>query len=188
MGGTQRLSIGSLVKRINLFFQASFFLFLLVRPAFAETAVEYWREGNDFLHQGNFDQAIVEYSKAIDTDPNLAGVYDDRGVAYAQEGSYTRAVDDFTMAIASNPNDADAYNNRAHAYADEGKQESALIDYGMAIRINPIYLNAYKNRAELYFQMKDLDHTWADVFKIEELGGTIDPDFYKELKKAVPHQ
>src|ERR1700733_5829284 len=73
-----------------------------------QTAGEYLQNGNDSFKAGEFDQAIYDYTMAIDIDPNLAKAYDNRGVAYAREGSLSRAIADFTMAIANNPKDAEA--------------------------------------------------------------------------------
>ena len=77
-------------------------LFFNIAPVYAETAAEDLQSGNDYFSQGYFDQAIIEYTKAIDIDPNYAKAYDNRGVAYAKEGSFSRAIADFTMAIANN--------------------------------------------------------------------------------------
>ena len=59
-------------------------LFLNIPPVHAETAMEYLNNGNDAFKRGDLDQAIFEYTKAIDVNPNLAKAYDNRGVAYAQ--------------------------------------------------------------------------------------------------------
>lgn len=161
-------------------------LFFLIVPCVrAQTAEKYLQSGNDFYKEDNFDQAIYAYTKAIDINPNLARAYNNRGVAYARENSMSRAIADFTMAIANNLNDAEAYNNRGHAYVEQGNLSQAIADYTQAVNINSLYTKAYKNRCVLYFKMKEYDKAWADVFKVEELGGTIDRDFYIDLKNAI---
>jgi len=159
---------------------------LLLNTSFvyAQTAVEYLQNGNDDFSRHNFDQAIYEYTKAIDINPNLAKAYNNRGVAYAQEGSLSRAISDFTMAIADNVNDAEAYNNRGHAYAEVGNNDQAISDYTKAIDINAIYVKAYNNRQVLYYKMGLYDKAWVDVHQVEKIGGTIDPNFIEALKKA----
>ena len=37
---------------------------------------------------------------------------------------------------------------------------------------------------DAYFQMQDYDKAWDDVFRVEELGGHVDRDFYLTLIKA----
>jgi tetratricopeptide (TPR) repeat protein len=159
-------------------------LFFNIPSVYAETAGEDLQSGNDFFDQGNFDQAISEYTKAIDINPNYAKAYDNRGVAYAKEGSLSRAIADFTMAIANNFNDAEAYNKRGHAYDNQGNLTQAVFDYSQAIRINPLYAKAYNNRSLAYYNLKEYDKAWRDVHKIEELKDTVSPDFIDELKKA----
>jgi tetratricopeptide (TPR) repeat protein len=148
------------------------------------TAVEYLQNGNDAFKQGDYDQAIYDYTKAIDINPSLAKAYDNRGVAYAQKGFLAPAIADFTMALANNPNDAEAYNNRGHAYANQGNLTQAISDYSKAIRINAIYVKAYNNRAHGFYDLKEYEKAWADVHKVEKIGGAVDPDFIEALKKA----
>ena len=159
---------------------------LLIKPlyAHAQTAVEYLQSGNNDLSQGNLDQAIFDYTKVIDMDPNLAKAYDNRGVAYAQEGSLSLAIADFTMAIANKANDAEAYNNRGHAYAQQGNFLQAVADYSKAIDINPIYVKAYNNREIVYYKLKEYAKAWSDVYKVKEIGGVTDPKFVDLLKQA----
>ena len=153
-------------------------------PVCAQTAEEYLSNGNDDFRIGNFDRAIVEYTKALDINPNLAKAYNNRGVAYAQEGSLPRAIADFTMAIANNPKDAEAYNNRGHAYAGQGNLSQAIFDYTKAIGINTFYVKAYNNREIAYYKLKEYDKAWADVHRVEAIGGSVDPYFVEDLKKA----
>jgi len=146
--------------------------------------LQYLFNGNDEYKTGNLDQAIVDYTRAIDINPNLAKAYDNRGVAYAKEGSMRRAIDDFTMAIADNPDDAEAYNNRGHAYAEQGNMAQALFDYTHAIEHNAFYVKAYNNRGLIYYLLKKYDKAWEDVHTIKAVGGDVDPYFLQDLKKA----
>jgi len=160
-------------------------LFVPVPCVYAQKAVEYLQMGNDDLKQRNLDQAIIDFTKAIDIDPNLAKAYNNRGVAYAQEGSLSRAIADFTMSIANDPKDAQGYNNRGHAYANEGDFVQAIADYTQAIRINAFYVKAYNNRELAYYELKQYDKAWADVHTVQAIGGNVAPDFIKDLKKAL---
>jgi tetratricopeptide (TPR) repeat protein len=159
-------------------------LFLNIPSVYAQTAEEYLSVGNDNFKLRNFDKAIAGYTKALDINPNLAKAYNNRGVAYAEEGSLSRAIADFTMAIANNLKDAEAYNNRGHAYADQGNLSQAIFDYTKAIKINTFYVKAYNNREIAYYKLKEYDKAWADVRKVEEIGGSINPRFIENLKQA----
>ncbi len=158
-------------------------LFLTVSAVYAQTAEEHLQDGNASFKQDEFDQSIIEYTKALDIDPNLTQAYNNRGVAYAQEGSLSRAIADFTMAIANNFNDAEAYNNRGHAYAEQGNFSQAIADYTRAIRIDAFYVKAYNNRELVFYKLGEYDKAWADVHTAQAIGGVVDPTFIKMLSK-----
>ncbi len=159
-------------------------LFFNIPSVFAKTAGECLQDGNDFLREGYFDEAIIQYTRALDINPNLAKAYNNRGVAYAHEGSLSRAIADFTMALANNFKDAEAFNNRGQAYASTGNFTQALADYTQAIRNNAFYVKAYNNREVVYYQLKEYAKAWADVRTVEAIGGFVDPHFIEVLKKA----
>jgi tetratricopeptide (TPR) repeat protein len=159
-------------------------LFLSTSSVYAETAGEYLQNGNDSLNEGDFDQAIFDYTKALDINPNIAKAYDNRGVAYALRGYPAPAIADFTMAIANDPKDAEAYNNRGHAYAQKDNLTQAIADYTKAIDINTFYVKAYNNRELAFYMMKEYDKAWSDVHTVEKIGGAIDSNFIETLRKA----
>ena len=55
-------------------------LFLSVVSVYAETAEEYFNRGNTSYKQGNFAQAISDYTKAIEINSNYAEAYNHRGL------------------------------------------------------------------------------------------------------------
>ncbi|MBI1922994.1 tetratricopeptide repeat protein [Candidatus Poribacteria bacterium] len=120
-------------------------------------------------------------------DPNDAEAYVNRGSAYAKQGLYDRAIQDYDKAISLNPNFALAYVNRGSAYA-EGKQDydHALQDYDKAIALN--FALAYNNRAVAWFFKKDYDKAWADVKRYRQAGGTPNPRFIEDLRRASGRQ
>ena len=58
-------------------------LFLSVSYIYAETAEEDNSRGNTYYNQGNLPQAISDFNKAIEINPNYAEAYYNRGLAYA---------------------------------------------------------------------------------------------------------
>ena len=54
--------------------------------------------GNTYFEKGDYDQAISEYSKAIELDPKLAVAYYNRGNAYYKKGEYDYAWTDINKA------------------------------------------------------------------------------------------
>jgi tetratricopeptide (TPR) repeat protein len=60
-------------------------------------------ELNAYFNQGKVDQAIADYTKAIELDPKIAAAYNNRGIAFKQKGLNSKAVADFQAYLQLNP-------------------------------------------------------------------------------------
>ena len=90
-----------------------------------------WR-GSAYEKKGNHDQAIADFDKAIDLQPDNAMTYYNRGVANAGKGENDLAISDYDRAIQRKPDFAEAYFNRAVAYDTKTDAAKALDDYRVA--------------------------------------------------------
>ena len=66
-------------------------------------AVVYHRRGTAYASKKEYDQAIADYTQAIDIDPKYVGAYNDRGIAYTNKGDYKNAIADVTRAVELTP-------------------------------------------------------------------------------------
>ncbi len=90
---------------------------------------EDWQDGEP-------DGAIADCTNAIRLGLRWAGVYLDRGRAYAAKGEHDKAIADYTEAINLNPKDADAYLFRRISYEAKGDHEKAAEDFDQAKRLH----------------------------------------------------
>jgi tetratricopeptide (TPR) repeat protein len=82
-------------------------------------ASAYFALGYIYGLQGDQDQAIAYYTRALEQNPSLASAYNNRGVAYLEQGgenNLQRAISDFGQAIELAPTFAAPYFNRGLAY------------------------------------------------------------------------
>ncbi|HUL37796.1 MAG TPA: tetratricopeptide repeat protein [Thermodesulfobacteriota bacterium] len=77
----------------------------------------YNNRGIAYGEKGQYDQAISEFSKAIQINPNYDKAYNNRGIVYRLKGEYNQAISDFNKAIQINSLEAEGYNNLAWLYA-----------------------------------------------------------------------
>jgi tetratricopeptide (TPR) repeat protein len=103
-----------------------------------------------YLVERRFDQAIADYSKALEMRPEDASIFVARGYAFLVKGELNKAVADFTSAIRISPSHSLALNNRGLAYRKLGKDDLAIVDYSDAINANPLYALAYNNRGYVF--------------------------------------
>src|SRR3954447_5289045 len=85
-----------------------------------EDAEGFFRRGNKYLDAGSYDQAIADYSAALEIDPTDAEPYFNRGLAYRHSDRPVEALTDFNRAVAIDPVDAAARYQRGLTYAALG--------------------------------------------------------------------
>lgn len=86
--------------------------------------------------QGDLRGAIAEYSKAIDTKPDIAVLYQERGYAYLRAHDPRHAVTDEDAAIRIEPSLAMGYLLRAMAHGELGDSAGATQDAETAVRLD----------------------------------------------------
>ena len=145
-------------------------------------------QGNSLFNKGQFDQSTAYFNKAIEVNPNDAEAYNNRGVVYDNKGQHDKAIADYDKAIEINPKYATAYNNRGFAYYIKGQYDKAIADCTKVIEIDPKYATAYKNRATAYFHEREYEKAWDDVYRAQDLGYNVSPEFIEALRQASGRQ
>ncbi len=102
----------------------------------ANPALEHLEQGNTYADQEQWDEAIVQYTKAIELDPELALAYNNRGWAYNETGQWDLAIADCNKAIELDPELAMAYYNRGTAYDYKGELDNAIADFNKVIEVS----------------------------------------------------
>ena len=96
----------------------------------------YNNRGTAYGELGNYQQAIKDFTKAIELNPQYAMAYYNRGLTYGRNlGNYQQAIKDYTKAIQLNPQDAMAYYKRGLAYAKSGDAQKALENLKIAAKL-----------------------------------------------------
>jgi tetratricopeptide (TPR) repeat protein len=98
---------------------------------------DYVGRGNAYLENGRYDQAIGDYTKAIERLPVNADVYNRRAWAYHLKGENVKALPDANKAVALAPADANCRETRAEIYEKLGRGDKAIADYRAALRLDP---------------------------------------------------
>lgn len=113
--------------------------------------------GNALYHEGQVSAAIIEYEKALATDPADASSHNDFGNALYQEGQLDEAIAEYHKAVAINPNNAETYNNLGSVLAQKGQVDQAIIQFQKALAINPIFDQACDNLGSALAQKGQAD-------------------------------
>lgn len=108
------------------------------------------------------NEAIVEYKRAIESDPKFAPVYNALGQAYITGGDFDNAVQARETYIRLLPNEAEPYQALAHTYQQVQKFDKAIEYYTRALKIDPDYINVYRRRGDARFFADDAAGARAD--------------------------
>ena len=132
-------------------------------------AEEYIRRGVEAGQRGQYSEAIEDFTKAIELEPDHADAFSLRGLAYDRQGEYEHAIEDFTKAIELKSDHADAFSLRGLAYDRQGEYEHAIEDFTKAIELKPDHINAHYNRGFVYDTKGEYDRAVEDYTKVIEL-------------------
>lgn len=131
----------------------------------ASTAMGLWQNGR----YADPEQAVSNWTQVIQTRPDSAEAYNNRGVGHYNAGRYFEAVSDYDQAIQLKSNYAVGFNNRGNARYAMGNYQEALADYSASLRLNPRYANAHSNRGLAYYRIDELSQACEDFQKACEL-------------------
>ena len=133
-----------------------------------ETAIGIFK-GIKYSLSQNTQEALNEFSKAIENQPEYDELYRLRGRAYVDLRDYSKALQNFNLALNLNPGNTTAILNRANTYMYIGKLDSSLLDLNRAIDLLPGEASAFLNRGSLYAKINRYDKAIQDFNKAIEL-------------------
>ncbi|WP_048920848.1 tetratricopeptide repeat protein [Rufibacter radiotolerans] len=114
------------------------------------------------FHDGDYKQAIQDYTKVLEVNPKDYLAYQLRGEAKSNLGEDKAAILDFDAALQLNPALASAYTLRGNSKAYIGNDKGAIEDYDLALKYNPKDIILYFYRATSKFNLKDYKGTIED--------------------------
>jgi Flp pilus assembly protein TadD len=127
---------------------------------------EHNSRGIELADRGWLDEAIKEFKRAIELDPNSAHAHDNLATVYAEQKKYREALDEYLVALRLEPESATAHYNLA-CFLSAHALQFAVTEYREAIELEPDYPDAHLN----------LGLTLADADRTEEAT--------QELKRAI---
>jgi len=101
--------------------------------------------GTTLLKQGNLDETIQHFERALQLKPDYPEAHVNLGVVLANQGKLDEAIQHYERALQLRPDYADALNNLGAALAAQGKLDEAIQHYERALQLDPDYTEAHNN-------------------------------------------
>jgi len=113
--------------------------------------------GRELLDNGQAEDGIRHFRKAIEIQPNYSEGNNSLGVALAGQGDWEGAINSYRAAIRIQPNYPEAHFNVALSLTEVGKTEEALAEFGEALRLRPDFFKAHYYLASLLLRLERRD-------------------------------
>ncbi len=144
-------------------------LFIRDMAIVGDNSVARYNMGDVAILAGDFDEAIKQYTKAVEDDPTLSGVYNNLGWAYTQLSQRAvaaarqrqgpeaealarqahelevKALDYYQKSLKLDPKNSSAHNNIGLALYNKGDLDGAFREYTLAIELEPGFAAAHNN-------------------------------------------
>jgi type IV pilus biogenesis/stability protein PilW len=133
----------------------------------SDKATAHYKIGRSYYNEGKFQQAYIEFQKALDFNPKDKEVLNGIGIIQlVQFEDFEKAIEYFKRALKVDKKFSEAWNNLGVAYEKMGKTDEAIASYEKALS-NPMYPNpekAYNNLGRIYYRAGQYDKA-IDSFK-----------------------
>ena len=122
--------------------------------------------GNFLFLDGNTEDAIQHFKKAVELKPDFEDSWFNLGNAYLETKQFEDASFAFSNCLKHDSTNTKALNFRASCYLQLKKNKESLEDLNSLIRLEPNNNDHFYNRALFYFLSKDYKQTEVDLQKI----------------------
>jgi len=119
-------------------------------------------DNDDDIAEDNIEQALMDFSAAIEIDDEYIDAYIKRAKIYCEQEDYESAIEDYTTLINLKPNSSEYYNSRGWAYYLNDEEDKAILDFNKVIEIEPNNVDAFHNRAAAYHSLNDYKNALKD--------------------------
>lgn len=126
-----------------------------------ENPVPYIERGDARFLAHEFDEAIEDYTTALNIDDALSEAYFGRGVALARAGFIEDGIEDLDVYIMRNPGSSIAYTKRGVRHLWLGDEDKAKTDFETALKLDPMNAEAHDDlgvifaKHQQYYQAAD---------------------------------
>ena len=121
--------------------------------------------GLEYKGQGSFDEAIKEFQRTLELDPNFGFAINELAYTFSYIGDFEKALEYFEKYSSVSPGDANPLDSMAEMYLRMGELDKSLIKYKEALEVKKDFGSDWKI-AYIHALREDYDECkrWIDQF------------------------
>jgi tetratricopeptide (TPR) repeat protein len=147
-----------------------------------QQARKHMRLGYGHYQDKRFKQALVEYSKAVQLDPNNPEAYFWKARTLIKMQQFDKALIDLQKSVKLNPRHSKAYDNLGWLYMMRGDYDKSINYLNKSIQLKPNNGWAYYTRGHIYFKKGDRQKGLVDAEKACKIGYEDGCKIYDQYK------
>ena len=118
---------------------------------------------------GSFNEAEIQFKKAIELQPEYSQAYFNLGTFYQSQGKNTQALEYYEKASKLDPDSVDTYMNIGYIHAGEGRYEQAISYFQKVLNLDSHSAEAYYCLGMAYFMSDQYLKSRENFIKAKEL-------------------
>lgn len=127
----------------------------------AARSLEAAKQGQALFNLGRYAEALDYFNAFARLNPNVAPLYQTRGLCLQRLGRFEEAQADFERSIALNPGEAETHKNLGTLHARFGRMEQAFASFDRALALRPNFVAALNEKARALWSLQLLDEAFA---------------------------
>ncbi|MDH6262102.1 Flp pilus assembly protein TadD [Bradyrhizobium sp. BR13661] len=126
-----------------------------------QQSLEAAKQGQALFGLGRYAEALDCFDAFERLNPNVAPLYQTRGLCLQRLGRFADAQADFERSIALNPGEAETHKNLGTLHARLGRLEQAFASFDRAFALRPNFSAALNEKARALWSLQLLDEAFA---------------------------
>jgi tetratricopeptide (TPR) repeat protein len=147
-----------------------------------QDAIDHLKKGNAHLRNGQFQEAITEFSEVTRLSPGEYTGYYYRALCYQHLGNSEAALNDLLKVVEIKPDDGGTYFRIMKIYADRAMYDNALNYVNKVISLDPSNGEAFYYRSRIYERKGSNIEALDDMRQACNMGYEPACRYYKQVK------
>ncbi|HEV2159837.1 tetratricopeptide repeat protein [Bradyrhizobium sp.] len=119
------------------------------------------RQGQSLFNVGRYAEALECFNLFERHNPDIAPLYQTRGLCFQRLGRFAEAQADFERSIALSPGEAETHKNLGTLHSRLGRMEQAFASIDRALKLRPNFPAALNEKARALWSLQLLDEALA---------------------------
>jgi len=143
----------------------------IVLISFVQCSPKLYNTGKEFAASGNYEDAITQFTKLIEEEPEYTNAYVARAKAYEKIGEKAEAANDYKRASAFEDKDKEIFYNAGRLYYELEQYNEAIPLLSRVTALDKKHTNAYRLKMESYIALEQYDKALKqsnELLKLQE--------------------